>query len=806
MTTPAPEKSPHPKMRASWPRRIAMVMGVLVVVLVVCAFAAFQYLFIRPLPAPSGEFKLAGLSAGVNVIKDQHSVPHIFAANLQDAMQTLGYLHASERLFQMEMNRRAGQGRLAEVIGNDGLNIDKFTRTLRLYHLAEASYQTYAPETKAIFQAYANGVNEWLAQHQGNLPAEFLLLGIKPEPWQPADSVVWGKLMAVQLSKNMPQEKMRARLQGKIDPKILNAIFPGISYDDPVTTQPRQLQKAEANTVYDQLGRITGLAHGASNEWAIGGALTQSGKPIIANDPHLGLEAPILWYLARIILPDNEIKGATIPGLPAVLLGQNKDIAWGMTTTGSDVQDLFVETLEQCDPARYVTADGVQRFATFDETIKVKGGDAVKMTVRWAARGPVLSDIQPELQQLAGACKVMSLAFTGLRDDDRTGESLLLINQAKDWNSFNLALNNYQSPPQNMIYGDREGNIGFVAAGMVPVRRHGSGQGLMPAIGATAANDWVGYVPPSEWPRRFNPDANYIFNANNAITGPGGFYWYGADYEEPYRARRLQELLDQGGKHDLDRSAALQADHFSPVAHDLMPYLLKTTPSNDLQKQAIELLSRWDFMMLAARPEPLIFEAWLYQLGLVLLDGKLGDALEEKGALKASIVINLLANPVEEICAPQAVACATEMQQALDQALQMLSKRQGNDLTAWRWGREHRAQLTHKVYSHVPLLKKLTDLSVPSNGGFYTLDRGGSFVMKEPEPFARSNGGGYRAIYDLADPDQSRFMITTGQSGHIFSPHYGDLVTPWNDVKYINLAGSIADLQSKGGQKLSFRQ
>jgi penicillin amidase len=788
--------------RRRWVILIGKITAAVVALLLLAGVGGFYWLFIRPLPVTQGEIQLSGLTAQVQVIRDQHGIPHIFAQNRADALQALGFLHASERLFQMELNRRAGQGRLAEVLGKDRLGIDKFTRTLGVYALAQQSFERYSPEAQALFQAYAAGVNAWLQANQNRLPAEFLLLGIKPEPWQPADSVVWGKLMALQLSKNMALEKLRARLQGRVDPKVMPILFPGLNLDDPVTTQPRALQKAEQD-VYEQLGTITGLAHGASNEWAISGALTSSGKPILANDPHLSLEAPILWYLARIVLPDDELKGASIPGLPGLLLGQNNAIAWGMTTTGSDVQDLFVETLAPNDTSSYQTPQGNTAFTTRTETIAVKGSAPVTFTVRSTRHGPVLSDIDPALAQLAGEGKVVALSFTALRDDDRTGEAIVAINAAQNWDEFNTALSLYQAPPQNLIYADRVGNIGFVAAGMVPVRKHGSGEGLVPADGAAGADDWVGFVPPNEWPRRFNPSAGYIFNANNAVTGPGFMYWYGADYEETFRARRLQELFDQGGRHDLDRSAAMQADHLSLAARELVPFLLKIQPQDDRQRQALALLAQWDFVMDQNRPEPLIFEAWLYQLNKVLFPGKLGEDLAEKSPLKATQVTIILDNSQTTFCPQQDIICGAEMRQALVDALSLGEKLQGHDMAQWRWGQEHRATLTHKVYSHVPVLKNLTDLSVPSSGGFYTLDRGGSFAMEPPDIFARNHGGGYRAIYDLADPAASRFMITTGQSGHIFSPYYGNLVDAWNKVQSINLTGQVNEILQQNGRKLT---
>src|ERR1700722_2455591 len=379
------------KWRWSWNWKYAAAIGAATLVFVLVAGVAGWLLWWTQ-PSYSGEIHMPGLTAKTKIYRDEHGVPHIFADNMNDAMRALGYVHASERLFQMELQRRAGQGRLSEVVGAQTVGVDKYIRTLGLYALAESSFSALSPEAQSLFEAYAGGVNAWINTHRNSLPPEFVLMDIKPEPWKPADSIVWGKLMALQLSHNDKLEILRAELKKKLSPTQMRTLFPPYG-DAPVTLQPHGLQKTEntiptntpssddeqsvaaqpsAISVWNDLGRITSLDHAASNEWVVSGRRTESGKPILANDPHLGLDAPILWYLARIVTPKLSIKGATVPGLPVILLGQNDSIAWGMTTTGSDVQDYFIETVDPKNPQRYLTPEGSKPFEARIETIHVK--------------------------------------------------------------------------------------------------------------------------------------------------------------------------------------------------------------------------------------------------------------------------------------------------------------------------------------------------------------------------------------------------------------------------------------------------
>jgi penicillin amidase len=785
----------------------------LVIALVVAGALAGAYLFWRAMPAYSGAEKLPGLSAETRVWRDAYGVPHIFAASMDDAARTLGYLHASERLFAMELQRRIGQGRLAELQGADGLSVDRFIRTLGLYREAESSFSALSPSAQTRLQAYADGVNAFLDSHQNALPPEFLITGDRPEHWKPADTLVFVKLLSLQLSNNYKLEALRAHLRQKLGPEQAAWMFPGMKPGAPITTEPTlgsthasaksvDDKSVDGDSVEDRIGALTGVSHGASNEWVVAGSRTVTGKPILANDPHLGLRAPILWYLARIVTPEGAVKGATVPGTPVVLLGQNDSIAWGFTTADTDAQDLFIETLDPSDPTKYLTPDGPRPFETQEQTIHVKDAADIKLTVRATRHGPVLSDVSEDLASLAGPGKAIALAFTGLGDRDTTIEAIMRLDAARNWDEFLAALRLYQTPTQNIVFADSSGDIGFFSPGLLPLRK--SGDGLAPVDGASGDFDWTGTVPFDQLPQLHHPEIGFAFNANNANVPDDHQPTFGQDWEEDFRARRIQQFFDTIDKHSLDTSAAMQADHLSLAARAMQPFIAMIAPSDERARQARAMLASWDAVMDKDRAEPLIFTAFLSALHRILLVEKTGLKMEDKGPFAATTLIALMRDHPSWCDAPGKPDpdCRKALGQALDEGLALLVKRDGADMSQWRWGAEHMALLRHPVFAHVPLLDRVSDLALPSSGGFYTLDRGGSFDIPPDMPFARTHAGGFRGLYDLSAPEKSRFVIATGQSGHIFSRHYRDLAPLWIDGRYIALTGSEDDLKKAGAAEL----
>ena len=496
------------------------------VTLVIVSVVAGAWLFWRAMPSYLGAEELPGLSAEVRVWRDAYAVPHIFAANLDDAARALGYLHASERLFQMEVSLRVGQGRAAETFGPDFVKLDKYLRALGVYRHAEASVAAQSAAAQKRLQAYADGVNAFLEAHNDALPPEFLLAGFRPEPWKPADSIASFKLLGLVVSHN--QAALRAHIAQELGPDKVSWFFPGTKPSDPITTLPRLGDPhASADDFNDKIGALTGLGRGGSNAWVISGSRTVTGKPILANDPHLGLGAPIFWYLAQIVTPDGWVKGATVPGAPIIFLGENDHAAWGFTAALSDVQDLYIETVDPSDPAKYLASDGPKPFETREETILVKDGADVKLTVRTTRHGPVLSDISDDLASIAVPGKAIAMAFNGVASRDTSMEAFVRLDTMKSWDDF-LAASRLVIGPTNIFYADTSGDIGFVSAGLVPLRK--SGDGLAPVDGASGAYDWIGTIAFDQLPQLHNPSVGFAFNANNAVVPDGYQPTFGQDW------------------------------------------------------------------------------------------------------------------------------------------------------------------------------------------------------------------------------------------------------------------------------------
>jgi penicillin G amidase len=619
------------------------------------------YLYLRSsLPQVEGRIVVQGINRAVMIARDGDGVPLITAANDADAAFGLGVAHAQDRLFQMEMMRRYGAGRLSEVLGVQTLGVDRQMRVLGLYRLAEAEFPMLSAPVRRGLEAYAAGVNAFLATRSGALPPEFLLLRFTPDKWRPADSLVWGKLMDLLLAGNYRGELLRARLARTLSPEELAFLYPQYPKDGPTTlAQLRQIyRRLPLDPLYAALPPAVGPIY-ASNNWVVDGAHSASGKPLLANDPHLGFGAPGFWYLARLKTPQREIAGGTAPGTPFVVIGRNDRIAWGFTTTGSDVEDLFIEKLDPADPNRYLTPDGSAAFASHAETIVVRGMPPVRLTVRTTRHGPVLSDALP-----AGSVDdgyVLSLAATFLAEGDTTAQALWGIDRATDWPGFRSALQSFVSPMQNMVYGDSSGTIGFIAPGRIPVRKRGNG--WLPVPGWTGEYDWNGTIPFADLPQASQPASGHFISANNKIVPDSYRYFLSRDWDLPNRAERIGALLAATPKQSPATSAAIQADTLSLAASRLVPLMTRIVPGSEprsepgsgpggkpeskMAREAIERLRAWDFHMDAATVEPLLFTAWLREFAHQVFFRRLGDAATDYWSLHPQIIETVLSTHPE---------------------------------------------------------------------------------------------------------------------------------------------------------------
>ena len=749
-------------------------LGALVALILAAIAGAAAYLWLA-LPQTTGTLRLAGLSAPVEITRDAHGVPRIAALSENDSWFAVGFVHAQDRLFQMELMRRTGRGRLAETIGAGLIDTDRFLRTLGLLPQAEASLAALSPAARAQLDAYAAGVNAWLAQGKA-LPPEFAVLRIAPEPWQPVDSLLWAGLMRLQLAGNWRDELTRARLVDRIAPALMDELWPERPAD--AATTLAALAPLYRGLDLDRVAASLPAPLGpnqASNEWVVSGARTASGKPILVNDPHLLLGAPGTWYLARIDAPGLSLTGASTPGVPAIVVGRNARIAWGFTTTNADTYDLFVERADPADPGRYLTPDGSQPFETRQEIIKVRGGADVTIVVRATRHGPVISDARRPLGA-PDEGDILALSSPAVYRADRTPEALFALGRAQSWADFTAAVRDWGAPVQNAVYADVDGNIGFAAAGTVPLRKSGQGWALQP--GWTGEADWTGLAASETMPRGFNPPSGRFVNSNNRIVADDFPVFLGRDWDSPYRGLRLLERIEGAAKIDRDTAENILADHVSLFARAVLMRLDRVAPAGERDARALQLLRGWDGAMDRNRPEPLIFNAWMRNLSIGLLREAAPGVLDDIARERPELLLRAF-DGQSAFCRDRAGGCAASLAAGLTVALDDLSRRLGADTARWRWGDMHYAPFGNQVFERIPLLRDVLGFHVETDGDYYTVNRGASRLSDASAPFAHILGAGYRAVYDLSDPDASLFVAVPGQSGLPQSSHWGDLAALW---------------------------
>jgi penicillin G amidase len=802
-------------------------------IFIICAAAGAYLLARRSLPVVNGTIEVAGLSAPVDIIRDADAIPHIFAATRHDALFGLGYVHAQDRLWQMEFQRRIGHGRLSEIFGEATLPQDRFLRTVGFARAARQAWTTMPVWAKAEVNAYVAGINAFTSSHHGTaLPPEFSLLRFEPEPWTGVDVLVWVKMMAWDLSANYSFELLRQDLAHAVGAERMAQLMPPYAPDglSIVRDAPPKLTAAERTlsippsqpaqpsqpsqpylpvlpifahslsrglpAVADfLLGNATTEALG-SNNWVVAGSLTASGKPMLANDPHLGTHLPSTWYLAHMSAGDFDVIGATLPGVPAVALGRNRFIAWGATNVAADVQDLYREHI---DPSgRFAEFRGAQEpMQIIPETIRVKDADPVSIRVRITRHGPLISDGLNALNAAAApsrrgpAIEPLAFRWTALDPDDTTLPAFLLMNEAKNWSEFTTALRSFVVPSQNFVYADVDGHIGYYAPGHIPIRARGDGS--LPADGWTGNAEWTGWVPFDALPHLFDPPDHFIVSANNRPEPASYPYLLGLEWTEPYRAQRITDLLRAGlsGHHfDADDFAAMQRDTVSPHAQMLLPLLLAHAhPQDARDRQAVDVLRAWNFDARGDRSAPALFEAWFLRLAPTLAGDELAPLVTENYQGRFSFVARFVANTLtsnqaawcDDVRTPRKETCDDAVTAALHDAVAQLGEQLHGDVAQWRWDGVHRAIFPHQGLDTIAMLRPLLSRSVPNGGDWSTIDVG---PVAADHPFEQRSVAGYREIIDLSPANDSRFLVDVGESGHFLSPNYADFLPDWSAVRH----------------------
>ena len=744
----------------------------------------------RSVPDTSKSVEVAGLNAPVRIYRDAYGIPHAQATTMADAFFAQGFFTAQDRLWHMDYDRHRAYGRWAELAGPTGLEQDRFMRRLRLEASAKADYAFVNAEARAMLDAYAAGVNSFM-RTTDQLPVEYGLLETKPEAWQPWDGLAVFKVRHV-LMGTFEGKAWRHKMLGRLGARRTGRLHPGYQPGHLLILPPGAEFRGEATGALEELERGAALAdrlkemEAGSNNWTLSGQLTASGKPLLAGDPHRGLDTPNVYYQNHIACPDFDVVGVSFPGVPGFPhFGHNQWVSWGVTHTGADYQDLFVEHFDKENPAYYEFIGQLRRSESFRETIKVRGGADEDISITVTHHGPIIS---------GGPEQGLGIAFryTQTAEPNRTAEALLMMMRARSATELDASMEEWVDPVNNFLFADVDGNIGYLTRGKVPIRTRSNG--WLPVPGWTGEHEWRGYIPFDEMPRSHNPEQNYIVTANQRVVGRDYPYYIALDHSPEFRAKRISVRLgelDSATAEDMER---VHAERTSIPARHYLPKLTALTPADDMGKQAVELLKGWDGAMDPDSAAATIFSSLRLHMDKKILEYLLGPLAEEAltetsrggpahaARLRAHFVHLMDLNDLSML-PPNPEGWEGLMKEALASAVEELSERLGPDMDKWHWGHVHHTAPTHPLSEVFPEAAYLLDPPGVASGGDGDTPQAASY--SPAEPYAISSTSVLRYIYDLADWSNSRWIVPLGSSGHPGSAHYSDQALIWSEVGYV---------------------
>lgn len=807
-------------------RIFLVLVGIIVFILIFFALFGF-YTVQRSFPKVSGDVQLEGLDGPVDIYRDEFGIPHIYASTSHDLFFAQGYVHAQDRFWQMDFWRHIGSGRLSEMFGESQLDTDKFLRTLGWARVVDEEIAVLDPVSNAILDDYAEGVNAYLADHQGStLSLEYAVLKLLnpdyvPEAWQPLHSLTWAKVMAWDLGGNMDSEIERANLSKVLTPEQLGEIVPPYPADHPFivpdleveggnqVTKSKNLNidlsslltniMAKNNRLASLLGP-RGLGIG-SNSWAISGELTSTGKPFLANDPHLGVQMPSIWYeIGLHCTPQGEVcpynvTGFSFAGDPGVVIGHNDRIAWGFTNLGPDVQDLYIERINPDNPNQYEVNGEWVDMELINETIQVAGGDPVKLTVRYTRHGPIISDTYGSLEGFTETAGVelppqyaISLRWTAL-EVGQTFPAIWKINLAGNWSEFRQAASLFDVPSQNFLYADVEGNIGYQSPGKIPVRANGDG--TVPVPGWTDEFEWQGFISFDELPYAYNPAEGYIVTANNAVVDSDYPYLIASTWAYGYRAQSIVDMIEGSpGPIDIPYIQGMQGDNRDMNAENLVPHLLALPLSDTRLEAARSILQDWDYQAdMDSAPAALFEVFWKHLLAATFHDDLPEDSWPGGGTRWFEVMRSLVETPQSPWWDDRSTSQAVETRddiflQAFSAAVDEMEERWGENPAEWAWGD------LHTVTFRNPSLGEsgVGPIEAIFNRGPFRTAGGTSIVnatgWDASESYEVAGLPSQRMIVDLGDIGNSLSINTTGQSGHAYHTHYIDMADLWRQIQY----------------------
>ena len=787
-------------------------------------FSAYQYLH-SSLPSYEGHLEISGLREEVEVFFDDYAVPHVYAKNETDMFYTAGYLMARERLFQMTVNAATTEGTLSKLFGESQLKSVIFLRTWGIPKIAEELVNHVHPESREVLETFCNGVNAYIDEIGGDLPVEFKLLRIKPIRWEPKHVTGYARLMAYSLSQSWYPEMMLGQVAYMFGEKKALELWPVAPDESPESLPTVAFDLApvwEAMSVADEnIRRLLGTSGGhlGSNSWVVSGARTKSGKPILSNDPHLGMTQPSIWYEMHLVGGKYDVSGVCFPGTPFVILGQNRNAAWGFTNLMKDDLDFYVEQVNPDNSNQYYY-DGIwKEMILRDEHIPVKGGKTQTLLVRETHRGPVISDLHPLAK---GGDRVISFRWTG-RDMSDEVDAFLRLNTMENWRDFSEAVSRFTVPGQNIIYADTKGNIGWRPAVRIPKRK--GGETLVPLPGETSEYDWKGFVKSSALPSLFNPPTGIIATANHRTIPDNSPYYVSSLWHEKSRHDRISELLDGRSNLTVDDMTAIQQDVVSPFAQNIAPYFIKAFENETVEEgsnlhYAINVLGEWAGGFEPESVGGLIFSTVMLELlEAVYVDemALLGDdfflawigpvGARGNWAISLRNLRGILergsSSWVDDVRTPDRVENLDEIiRRAFRSAVVELETRLGPSPGNWWWGRLHTLTHVHTIGGAMPLLDRLFGFNVGpfESGGSSTTINNGEYTLSAP--FQRVVGPSFRRVVDLSDMNSTQFVLPTGQSGLPRSPHYANQAPLYMSGRYRTTLMDEVTVRNSGFQKL----
>ncbi|MCH1627974.1 penicillin acylase family protein [Ferdinandcohnia quinoae] len=772
--------------RKFWPQKrrwkVLLIIGIVLIVLMASLLLG-GYLFLRKsLPVIEGEINLTEITKEVEVTRDKNGVPHILAENSYDLYFAQGFVTAQDRIFQMDLSRRQASGELSEVIGASTLDQDKYFRTLGLRRAAVASYDGYSSEAKDVLQAYADGVNAYIkdAKKNNTLPVEFTFAGYEPTEWTPIDSLTIGKYMAYDLGGHYKGQAFRYYMaQHFSDEKVLE-LFP--TYPEDGATVLQALRENELDITKSIATVQFPNEFNGSNNWVVSGDKTESGLPILADDPHLGLATPSIWYETHIESPDVNVSGVIFAGVPGIILGRNENIAWGVTNVGPDVQDLYIEKRNPDNPKQFEYMGKWEDATVVKEPIKVKDGKTVPYEVQITRHGPIISEFTHDDKEDTA----LSLRWTAL-DPSTELEAVMMFNKAKDWEEFKKALTYFHTPAQNFVFAANDGTIAYRANGLIPIRKKGDSS--VPVPGWTDEYEWEGYIPWDELPTIVNPEEGFISTANNKITPDDYPYHITNTWAQPYRQQRIRDVLNSKDKITVDDMLKLQFDQHNLQAEEFVPIFLKALEESkgelrEIDKKVIELFENWDYVEDIEAAAPLVFHQWMTEFANVLFEDEIPNDVDELFEGKGQIVDQMIRDAVngkEGIWLSEAGGLEEVTFQSFQRAVDFAVERQGDKPSNWVWGDYHAVPFKHPLSAIKPL-NYLFNFGGPTA-------MGGSGVTVAAAGFNRdtglvTHGAAWRSVVDFANLSETYNVVGPGQSGHVLSDFYQDQVEEWTTGKY----------------------